>query len=466
MSTHKITKASSIDDVQVTNDCLTCRAGLNPFVRYLRGIDLFPHLDRLFGSMRKHPKGAPIDELFKQVLCFLFDGTSRHLAYFDTLAKDPGYAAVIEAAPEDMASSHTIKRFYRAFSPVRTYKFRHLLQQLFLWRLVITKPKVIELNIDTMVMDNDQAPKRHGVKPTYKKVLGFQPLQMTWGRFIIDAVFRGGDKHSNNGDSAKQMIRHVVRMIRTRYSQTVPIIIRMDSGFFDQDLFAEMEKLDIGFICGGRFYGDIKTIIEALPEAAFDHHFGKADEDVWQCFEFGDRRQSWNRFYRAIFWRPLLEEKQYLLPGSRPGTLAYTNLGMGGAIDQQLREAGIGCLTESHAVIHSYHQRGADELVHRAFKDFGFEELPFQRFIPNAAFYYTMLLGFFLFEAFKKDVSEPAVSVQALPTTLRRKLVDVAAKVVTHAGRTVLKVMAVTMESLRFKELWERCLSAPRFVWA
>jgi hypothetical protein len=466
MSKLKRSRSKFIEDVQVTNDCLTGRAGLNLFVRYLRGIDLFPHIDRLFGSMHKHPKGAPIEELFKQMLCFLFDGTSRHLAHFDVQAKNPGYAAAIETSLEDMASSHTIKRLYRAFSPQRTYLFRRLLLQLFLWRLVIAKPNVIELNIDTMVMDNDQAPKRHGVKPTYKKVLGFQPLQMTWGRYIIDAVFRGGDKHSNNGDTVEKMIRHVVRMVRTRYSQTVPIIIRMDSGFFDQDLFAVMEQLNIGFICGGRFYGDIKALIEALPEAAYDHHFGKTDEDVWQCFEFGDRRKSWNRFYRVIFWRPLMEEKQYLLPCSRPGTLAYTNLGMGGVIDQQLREAGLGKLVETNAVVHSYHQRGADELVHRAFKDFGFEELPFQHFIHNSAFYYTMLLGFFLFEAFKKDVSEPVVPVKAFPNTLRCRLVDVAAKVVSHAGRTVLKVTAVAMESLRFKELWERCLCAPRFAWS
>jgi len=465
MSKRKSNKSNRIDEVQVTNDCLTSRAGLNLFSRYLRGIDLSPHLNRLFGSMRKNPKGAPIDALFKQVLCFLFDGTSRHLAHFDTMAKDPGYAAAIETGPGDMASSHTIKRFYRAFSPQRTYKFRHMLQHLFLWRLNLERPEVIVLNIDTMVMDNDDAPKRHGVKPTYKKVLGFQPLQMTWGRYIIDAVFRGGNKHSNNGDSAVKMIRHVVRMIRSRYSRTVPIIIRMDSGFFDQDLFAEMERLDIGFICGGKFYSDIKAMIRTLPEAAFQNHFGKTDEDVWQCCEFGDRRQSWDRFRRVIFWRPLLEEKQFLLPGSRPGTLAYTNLGMGGGIDQQLRDAGLEFMVETNAVIHSYHQRGADELVHRVFKEFGFEELPFKRFIPNAAFYYTMLLGFFLFESFKEDVSKPVVPVTALPTTLRRRLVDVAAKVVSHAGKTVLKVTAAAMESLHFKELWERCLCAPRFVW-
>ncbi|MFH1913042.1 MAG: IS1380 family transposase [Pseudomonadota bacterium] len=466
MSKLKNTKAKFIDDVQVTSDCLTGRAGLNLFTRYLRGIDFFPHINRLFGSMRKNPKGTPIDELFKQVLCFLFDGTSRHLAHFDVLTKDPGYAAAIETDIKSMASSHTVKRFYQAFSAQRTYLFRRLLQQLFLWRLSMASPEVIELNIDTMVMDNDDAPKRHGVKPTYKKVLGFQPLQMTWGRYIIDAVFRGGDKHSLNGDSAPKMIRHVVRMIRTRYSKTVPIIIRMDSGFFDQELFDEMERLDIGFICAGKFYSDIKAMIGALPETAFQHHFGKTDEDVWQCYEFCDRRKSWEKSYRTIFWRPLLEEKQFLLPGSRPGTIVYTNLGMDSVVDQQLQEAGLAFIAETDAIIHSYHQRGADELVHRAFKDFGFEELPFKRFVPNAAFYYTMLLGFFLFEAFKEDVSEPVVPVKSFPTTLRRHLVDVAAKVVSHAGKTVLKVTAATMDSLRFKELWERCLSAPKFVWA
>ena len=41
MSNSKRTKAKFIDDVQVTKDCLTSRAGLNLFARYLRGIGLF-----------------------------------------------------------------------------------------------------------------------------------------------------------------------------------------------------------------------------------------------------------------------------------------------------------------------------------------------------------------------------------------------------------------------------------------
>ena len=54
----------------------------------------------------------------------------------------------------------------------------------------------------TLMLDNDDALKRHGVQPTYKKVKGFHPLQLNWGRFFVDAVFRGGKKHSNHGDTA------------------------------------------------------------------------------------------------------------------------------------------------------------------------------------------------------------------------------------------------------------------------
>jgi hypothetical protein len=32
-----------------------------------------------------------------------------------------------------------------------------------------------------VVFDNDEALKREGVHPTYRKVKGFEPLQLSWG---------------------------------------------------------------------------------------------------------------------------------------------------------------------------------------------------------------------------------------------------------------------------------------------
>ena len=204
--------------------------------------------------MRRNRKGQPIIEIFKQLFCFFIDGTSRHLIYFDALAKDAGYGAAMETTPDRMLSSHAVKRFFRSFWWPRIYLFRHLLQRLFLWRIALQAPAMIVLGIDTMVMDNDEARVRHGVKPTYKKVKGFQPLQMTWQGYVIDAVFRRGDAHSNHGDTVEKMVRHVVGKIRKHYRPDVAIVVRMDSGFFDQKLFAAFEQLGIGYICGGKLY--------------------------------------------------------------------------------------------------------------------------------------------------------------------------------------------------------------------
>ena len=49
-------------------------------------------------------------------------------------------------------------------------------------------------------------------------------LQINWGRLIVDAVFRGGDKHCNHGQTVSQMIRHMVSLIRKKYRPDVAII--------------------------------------------------------------------------------------------------------------------------------------------------------------------------------------------------------------------------------------------------
>jgi hypothetical protein len=453
-----------IDRVEITSDTLTGRGGLSLFVRYLRGIGLYPQLETFFGSIRRSRKGQPISEVFKQLFCFFMDGTSRHLVHFDALCRDAGYAGAIETKPAAMLSSHAVKRFFGSFWWPRIYLFRHLLQRLFLWRLRLHRPAVVMLGIDTMVMDNDEARVRHGVRPTYKRVKGFQPLQMTWENVVVDAVFRRGDAHSNNGDSAQKMVGHIVAKIRKQYRAEVPIIVRMDSGFFDQKLFDVCERLKIGYICAGKLYEPVKNYARSARTGQWGRY--EQGRQVWQYLDFGSRCKSWKRFRRAIFCRPLYEDAQMLLSFARPDTVLYTNLGMGEAVDARLLEAGRSDLLRPQAIIAAYHGRGSDELVHRALKDFGFEQLPFKRFAPNAAFYYTMLVAFFLCESFKQDVCAPVLSPVCYASTLRRRIIDIAAKIVRHGGRVVLKITAATCEQLNFFLLWRRSLAPPPYCWA
>jgi len=161
------TANGKIHKLEVTDDTLTSRGGLAFFVKYLEAVGIVGLLLHKFAGIKKSIKGVSVRNLFLQVLYFFFDGTSRHLSYFDELQREEGYQAVVEMPAKQMASSHAMKRFFRAFAIFHAGAFRWVLQELFLWRLRREKMRVVMLTLDTMVMDNDEALQREGCDPTY-----------------------------------------------------------------------------------------------------------------------------------------------------------------------------------------------------------------------------------------------------------------------------------------------------------
>jgi hypothetical protein len=419
-----------------------------------------------FGDIRRNNKGLPVWNIFKQIFCWFYDGTSRHLNYFDQLKGDEGYASIIENDHDEMASSHQMKRFFKSFSWVCGGVFRKMLRKMFIWRLRIEKPDVIDLTIDTMVMDNDEAHKREGAQPTYKNKKGFQPLQIIWRNKIVDAIFRGGKKHSNYGNAVVNIVTGLVKAIRKEYSETVTIILRMDSGFFDEKNLLAFDKLGIGFICTGKMYKGVKEHVGAQTEREWKKYNNGHKE--WEYMEFAYRCESWNKFYRAIYTRVSSDEKQRLLDFARPDNVIVTNIGVNPTVltncsaREQRRLIKAETIPKGTIAIESHHMRGADELPHRGLKDFGFEELPFKRFALNSAVYYCMLISFFLFETYKEDVLKEVMPIGSYATTVRRKVLDFAAKVIKTKREIILKVTRVVMENLQFDVLWQRAATVQR----
>ena len=126
---------------------------------------------------------------------------------------------------------------------------------------------------------------------------------------------------------------------------------------------------------------------------------------------------------------------------------------MGEAIDEELNKAGIEDFLAPQGIIEAYHGQRCDELVHRALKDFTSEQVPFKRFHENAAFYYTMVIAFFIYEAFRENICPPVVSVSSYTTTLRGKIIDVAGKTISDSEQITLKVSVAAWESLGFYKL-------------
>jgi hypothetical protein len=420
--------------------------------RYLDSVGITTLLAEKFSFLKKNGKGTTVKSFFHQLICFFFDGTDFPMSRYNHLKEDGGYAGVIETPQHQMPSSHSVKRIFSSMSVVRVWLLRTVLKRLFLWRLSIEQPEVIKLGIDTMVMDNDDALKREGVEPTYKKVKGFQPLQVYRGRYLIDSIFRNGKAHSNHGNHVVRVVSDLVRLIRREYRDDIPIIFVADTGFFDQQLLYHCEKLKVGLIVGGKMYKDIRPIIsETEPE--YYTTFSKGRQQ-WLYTEFGDRRKTWNRFFRTIFTKPLTEEDgQIVFEFDRPETLIYTNIGMDTAITAQLAEKEPEFIS-AQAIICTYHERARDELVNRSLKNFGTKHLPFKRFAANAFYYYMMCIAFFLFETFKYDSGSPAIPATWYAESFRRNVIDFAGQIICSGRQIMLKIPEVISKALNFDQLW------------
>ncbi len=446
-----------ISKIGITDETLTGRAGLFFISRYVKQINICQILAEKFAYIRKSAKGIPLVSIFSQIITFFLNGENFNLVHFDRLKEDSSYSHVIETPKKQILSSHAAKRFFTSFSISQGLQLRKILQLLFIWQLKKEKPRRIILGLDTMVMDNNDAHKREGVDPTYKKVKGFQPLHLYWGRFIIDTIFRNGKAHSNHGNNVRRVVTNAVNLIRKNYSQSVPIILLADAGFYDQQLFELCSSLEIGFIVGGKMYEDIKETVAKMPDSAFFEY--KKPKKTWFILDFDDRRASWEQSWRCIYMKPISDEVgQVLLDFVRPESLLYTNLGMDNTVTQTILKNHNANSISPEAIVLAYHNRARDELANRAFKDFGTEKMPFKTFAANSVFYYLMAISFFLFESFKYDMKSEVIPLTWYPQTFRRRFIDAAGKVISTGRCLTLKLTRNFHSCFNITELWEKLL--------
>ncbi len=447
-----------ISDIEITTDTLTGRGGM-PFVsRYLDQSGILDLFANQIGHLRFSGKSKDVATIARQIMASFIDGTDVTMKGFDRRSKSPEMSSLLECEQKDLLSGSSVRRFFEKFTGSRYRLLRPVLHDLFIWRLNIEKPEVIQLYIDTMVLDNDQGIKREGCKPTYKKVKGFQPLQVHWNGFIVDMEFRSGEKHSNHGHGVSKCISKLVSLIRSKYSADVPIIVNCDSGFLSDTNFNRFEELGVHYIGMGKLYDYLYEQVKCVDLNTLPTVDGT--NASWAYYEFGSRfkDRQYTKFRRTIFTTISRENEQTILRGIRPDSFIHTNIGTNKVLDQMLIGIDKEELLSTAEIIKMAHTNGAEELNHRSIKEFmGTEQLPFKRFGMNGAYYYFMVIAHFMFEAYRLDVASCVIPGRCYPSTFRRTLIDFAAKIIRRSGKVILKVTTTVWEQINVEELWQRC---------
>ncbi len=76
---------------------------------------------------------------------------------------------------------------------------------------------------------------------------------------------------------------------------------------------------------------------------------------AWEYTKFGGRRKFRARFRKAIYCGPGGASRELRLPFVLPKRVLYTNLGMGGALDEQFKKADLNCYRTYDSVMASAH---------------------------------------------------------------------------------------------------------------
>jgi len=455
---------TKINKINATDEKISSRGGLSLFLRYVENIKLYELINSVvILKIVFSNKGLKLQQFLKQMFAYFIDGTDMSISGFDKKKTDKGYISVLENTENEMASSHQIKRMFSKFIIIPNILYNKILHELFIWRLKIEAPKIIKLGIDTMVMDNDQSKKKEGCEVTYKKKKGFQPLHISWGTFLIDVLFRNGKAHSNHGTDYIDRVTSIVELIRKRYSSEIPIILCADSGFADQKAFDYFDTINVHFVTTSKIYEDVREYAELLPAEQYNE-LGKG-KAIWKYFEFASKRGTWKRFRRSIFTTLSCDENgQYVIDigNKRTDNLIYTNIGTNLVADKRLKKAGGEEYFKAENIIILSHQRGADELIHRSIKELATkEQLPFKRMGMNRAYYFLMVITHFIFETYKRDVTNEVIPVNSYPNTFRRKIIDFATKITSSSGYVILNVPRTVFDNFKINDLWKKCQSPP-----
>ena len=427
-----------IRSVDVTDECLSSRSGLAPYANFLNGCSISLELEDTLAHLRKSSKGIKLSDAFFQLLLFFAEGSYQCLKGFDTLKNNEAWQKLHGC--KETLNTGQLKRLLLKIRPREINLLRPLIRQVFLSALKASKPDKVILFLDSSVYDNDGSKCRGGVKPTYKKKKGYHPINLIWQGLYVDTVFQRGDYSTNHDGVAIKMLQKITPLIREAVGEDAQIIVRMDGGYYDQKIFAACDDLSIKFVCAGKRYRDHQYLEEKSLDD-FDGIFTN-NTSQWHFIHFQERRVAWpeKMQYRALFLRATEEDGEALL--GLDSRIILTNLDKKECTDEQ--------------IIKYDHSRGADELTHRAAKEFCDEKMPCLDYCANAFWYTLSIIAFNLFQIFKRKIA--CFPYNAYPNTVRRKLFDLAGKIVGGGRSLKLKISKWKMIELNFQKIWQRSL--------
>jgi len=294
----------------------------------------------------------------------------------------------------------------------------------------------ITMDIDS-TLDEVHGTKKEGAKWTYTGIRALNPLMC----FIrengdwLHSRLRSGNTYTSDG--AVSFIRESYHKVRDFAEQ---INACMDSGFYDKEIVAECERLNIGFSITADQTGALMRAVNAITEDAWR----KIDDHIWVS-EIMYQPIGWKRAYRFLVRREELPEKKQI------SLLDNTDYRYHVIVTNRAE------LAEDLVPFHL--QRATMENFIRETKyGFSLDRFPCQEFHANWAYMTIGMLAYNIVNWIKR-LALPSMYKKKFIKALRYRFFNVAARVVKHSRYIVLKIAQGIHRFIDILYAYERILS-------
>ena len=217
---------------------------------------------------------------------------------------------------------------------------------------------------------------------------------------------------------------------------------RADSAAYQAALINELEADHVRWAITADQDVAVKAVIAGLPPAAWQ------EPELGCGYQVAEAVHSMNQTKAAFRLSIKREERgQNDLFEPAAGPYAYHVVASNWPAEEKT----------AHAVLQWHNQRGQAENFNKELKaGLGLDQLPCGDSGANAVFFRIGVLAYNLFIGFKRLACPAAWATQTI-TTVRWKLVQVAGRILRHAGRVVLRLVLEAEALVCWRAIRQRC---------
>lgn len=229
--------------IRFVPQALTSYGGLELLRRYVQRLDLSRRLRALLAGVDGDYGGH---RLVLLVLGLLYSG-ARRLEQLQYVAGDPLLRRFCGLAR--LPTARTVVNWLKRFTRREVAALRQLNTALVTAELARLEFPRLTLDVDGTVIRTGMrvAWAFRGFNPHHRKDPSYYPLlaHVAQTGHIVRAINRPGNVHDSRG--AARFVRELLRDLRGRFGRRLPLEVRLDAAFFQEDILKRLERERVGY---------------------------------------------------------------------------------------------------------------------------------------------------------------------------------------------------------------------------